>query len=149
MFQVYGSLSQWNYLRLQIWILDTLSRQWSDFEEINILNFSKILKFAIVFKMFEFFCPFFSSLADGLLEITQETQNSVEHFHCEIWKLFLNFARFSQISKISFLLDLFTNKARNLKVAESNQAKDGLTKPLPATDEANRSPVVWKQFARR
>ena len=51
----------------------------------KILNSSKILlKFAIVFKIFEYFCPLlslniitgplsFSSLADGLLVITPET----------------------------------------------------------------------------
>ena len=49
-----------------------------------------------------------------------------------------------QIFKISFffLFDLFTNKARKLNVAQSNQAKANLTKPWLATDEANRSPVV-------
>ena len=40
-----------------------------------------------------------------------------------------------------FLLDLFTNKAWKLKVAESSHAKASLTKPCLATDEANRSPV--------
>ena len=35
------------------------------------------------------------------------------------------------------------------KVAESNQAKDRLTKPWLATDKANRSPVVREKFARR
>ena len=44
---------------------------------------------------------------------------------------------------------LFTNKARKLKGAESNQAKASLTKPWLAADEANRSPVVWEQFAQR
>ena len=37
---------------------------------------------------------------------------------------------------------LFTNKARKLKVAESNQAEASPTKPWLAADEANRSPVV-------
>ena len=53
-------------------------------EDFNILNFGKILlKFAIVFKICEYFCPFlsltiitgrrsFSSLADGLLDVTPE-----------------------------------------------------------------------------
>ena len=40
-------------------------------------------------------------------------------------------------------------KARKLKVAELNQAKDSLKKPWLATDEANRLSVVWEQFARR
>ena len=43
----------------------------------------------------------------------------------------------------------FTNKARKLKVAESNQAKASLTKQWLATDEANRSLVVCEEFARR
>ena len=47
-----------------------------------------------------------------------------------------------QIFKISFLFDSFTNKARKLRVAESNQDKASLSKPWLATDEANRSPVV-------
>ena len=52
-------MSQWNYFRLKTGILDTLLRQWSGFEDINILNLSKILlKFAIVFKMFEYFLSF-------------------------------------------------------------------------------------------
>ena len=87
MFQVYESLSQWNYWKPKIWILDSLLRQWNGFEDFSFLNFSKIsLKFATVFKIFEFFCPFlsltivtgqwsFSSLADGLLNITPETKN--------------------------------------------------------------------------
>ena len=100
-----------------------------------------------LFKIFEYFCPFlsltiitgqrsFSSLADRLLNLTPETKNSFEHFHCEIWKPFF------QILQISFLFDLFTNKAIKLKVAESNQAKASLSKPWLATDEANHSPVV-------
>ena len=56
------------------------------------LNLSRILlNFAIVFKFFEYFCPFlslaiitgqrsFSSLSDGLPGITSETKNSFEHF---------------------------------------------------------------------
>ena len=63
-----------------------------------------LLKIAIVFKIFEYFCPFlsltiitvtiitgqrsFSGLAYGLLDIAPETKNSCEHFYCEIWKLF-------------------------------------------------------------
>ena len=81
--------------------LNSLLRQWNGFEDFNVLNFGKILlKFAIVFKIFECFCPFlsltiiigqrsFSSLADGLLDITQERKNSFEHFHFKIWKLFI------------------------------------------------------------
>ena len=67
----------------------------------------------------------------------------------QLRKLFLlqNFAIFFKIS--IFLFDLFTNKARKLKFSESIQAKARLTKPWLATDEANRSPVVWEQFAGR
>ena len=85
-------------------ILDNLLRQLNCFEDLYILNFSKILlKFAIVFKIFEYFCSIlrltiitgqrsFSSLADGLLDITTETKNSFEHYYRQIWKLFfLNF----------------------------------------------------------
>ena len=43
---------------------------------------------------------------------------------------------------MSSLFDLFTNKARKLQVAQSNQAKASLIKPWLAADEANRSPVV-------
>ena len=81
-------------------MLDSLLKQWNGFEVFKVLNFSKILlKFAIVFKIFECFCPFLSltiitgqrsflSLADGLLDMTQKRKNSFEHFHCNIWKLF-------------------------------------------------------------
>ena len=78
-------------------ILDSLLRKWNGIEDFNVLNFSKIsLKFAIVFKIFCLFLSLtiitgqrsFSGLADGLLDITPETKNSFEHFHCKIWKLF-------------------------------------------------------------
>ena len=80
--------------------MNSLLRQWNGVEDFNVLNFSKILlRFLIVFKIFECFCLFlsltiitgqrsFSSLADGLLDITQERKNIFEHFHCKIWKLF-------------------------------------------------------------
>ena len=58
----------------------------------------------------------------------------------------LNFAIFCIFLNISFLFDLFTSRARKLKVAVSNRAKASLTKPRLATDEANRSPVGWEQF---
>ena len=65
-----------------IGMLESLLRQWNGFEDFNI-NFSKILNFPIVFKVFEYFCPFLSltiitghcnflSLADGLLDETPE-----------------------------------------------------------------------------
>ena len=51
-------MSQWNHLKLEIVILDSLLRQWNGFKDF-ILNFSKILlKFAIVFKIFEYFVFF-------------------------------------------------------------------------------------------
>ena len=64
-----------------------------------------LLKFAIVFKIFEYFRPFlsltiitgqrsFSGLAYGLLDIAPETKNSCEHFHCEIWKLFFQILKY-------------------------------------------------------
>ena len=51
------------------------------------------------------------------------------------------YAIFFKIS-VFFLFDLFTNKARKLKVAKSNHAKASLTKLWLTTDEANRSPVI-------
>ena len=67
-------------------------------EDINIKNFSKILlKFSIVFRIFEYFCPFLSLTiitdkrsclrpADGLHDKNRDTKNVFEHFlH---WKLF-------------------------------------------------------------
>ena len=88
MFQAYGSLSQWNYFRLETGILDNLMRQGNGSYDIIVLNFSKILfTFAIFFDIFSifFFCPFlslttitgqrnFSSLGDGLLDRTFETK---------------------------------------------------------------------------
>ena len=60
------------------------------------------------------------------------------------------FEKLVKFLKFSFVFDFFfTNKARKLKVAESDQAKASLTEPWLVTDEANRSPVVWEQFARR
>ena len=42
-------MSQWNHLKLEIGIVDSLLRQWNGFEDIFILIFSKILlNFAIV-----------------------------------------------------------------------------------------------------
>ena len=93
-------MSQWNYLKLEIGLLDSLLWQRNSFEAFNILIFSKILlKFTIVFKVFWIFLSFsslaiitgqwsFSNLADGLLDITPEIKSSFEPFHCEIWKHF-------------------------------------------------------------
>ena len=89
-------------------------RQWMDFEDSNILNYSKILlKFAIVFKIFEYFCPFqsstiitgqrnFLSFADGLHDRTPEIRNGFEHFFHEIRKLF--FCDILQILRYQFLM---------------------------------------------
>ena len=80
MFQVmdlYESVKRFKTIQLRI--LDSLLRQWNGFEDLNTLNFRKILlNIAIVFKIFEYFCPIlsltiingqrsFSSLADGYL----------------------------------------------------------------------------------
>ena len=72
-------MSQWNYLKLEIGIMDTLLRQWIGFEDFKILNSSNILK-----EICNFF-PFpsltiitgqrsFSSLSDWLRDITSETK---------------------------------------------------------------------------
>ena len=51
-------MSQWKNLGLEIGILDSLLRKLNGSEDISITIFSKILlKFAIVFKMFKYFCP--------------------------------------------------------------------------------------------
>ena len=61
----------------------SLLRQLNGFEDLNILNFSKILlNFAIVFKIFKYFCPFtiitgqrsFSSHEDELLDLNIEAK---------------------------------------------------------------------------
>ena len=58
----------------------------------------------------------------------------------------LNIAIICIFVNISFSFSLFTNKARKLKFAESNQAKAGLTKLWLATDAcrsfASNSPDV-------
>ena len=65
------------------------------------------------------------------------------NFHCKIWKLLFEILQyFVKFLNICFLFDLFTNKARKLKVAESNQAKGSLTKQWLATDETDCSPGV-------
>ena len=66
-----------NYLKLKIGILDSLLRQWNVFEYFNTLNFSRSL--AIITGQRSF-----SSLLDGFPDITSETKNSFEHFHCKI-----------------------------------------------------------------
>ena len=114
-------MSQRNYVKLETGILDSLSRQLSFFEGF-FLNFSKILlKFPIIFKIFEYSCPFLSltiiygqrsisSLAYRLIDLTAETKNSFEQFRCELWKLFFKFCNVLQIFKISvfYLIYLLT-----------------------------------------
>ena len=84
-------MSEWNFLRFDIGILANLLRQRIDFEDINILNFSKILlNFAIVFKIFVLFWVFvvkiytsqrkFWSLENALLDRTTETTNILNAF---------------------------------------------------------------------
>ena len=104
--------SQWNYLKLEIGIQDSLWRQWNGFEDFKILNFCKILlKFAIVFKIFEFFCPFlsltiitdpgsFSSHADVLRDKIQR-QIVILKFLLRNMEAFLKFCDILQILKIS------------------------------------------------
>ena len=72
MFQVYGSLSQWNFLKQEIGILDSLLIKWNGFEDFNILNFSTILlNSAIVFKIFEYFVRLRSLLAKEVFQVVQ------------------------------------------------------------------------------
>ena len=81
-------MSQWNYLKLEIGILDSVLRQWNDFEDF-IYNFCKI------------------NGADFLV-------TRLENYHLQ-----------NRIKlKLASLLWL-------------------------STDEANRSQVIWEQFARR
>ena len=200
------------------------------FEDNSVTNICKILlKFAVVFKIFEYFCPFLSltiktgkrsflCLADGLHDKNPGSKNGFKHFlHCG--NFLLNFGL-----SVFFLYDLVTNKARKLEVVVSNlimekilsslslslslsvlvgvsfllflfhvlsrtlslslslslsllnsfvdaalqrllcgvrsssitltsrpfnQGKANVTKQWLGTDEANRSSVVWEQFARR
>ena len=90
------------------WYLETM--EWCS-EDIFITTFCKILsKFAIVLKMFEYFCPLlslmiitgqrsFSSLADGLHEKNPETKNVFERaLYCEMWKLFFGILHFKFFS---------------------------------------------------
>ena len=51
---------------------------------------------------------------------------------------------FASCLNISFLFDLFTNKARKLKVEESIQASASFNKTWLATDKANGSPVLLR-----
>ena len=52
-------MSQWNYLKLEIGILDSLMRQLNGFEDFSIFIFGKILlKFVIVFQNFWIFLSF-------------------------------------------------------------------------------------------
>ena len=88
----------------------------------------------------------FSILADQLLDIIAERKTVLNFSTAKSGSFSF---KILQIFKISVLFDLFTNKARKLKAAESNQASASLNKPWLATDKAKRSPVVGEQFARR
>ena len=109
-----------------------------------------MLKFAIVSKIIEYFCASqltiitgqrsFSSLADHLFDITPDTENSFEPF--SLRNLEASLLNSISFQNISFLFELFTSKARKLKVAESNQAKAGLDKLWLAAVKAISSPVV-------
>ena len=86
----------------------------------SLLN-QNLLKFAIFYEIF----PYFLSFCE---------------FNDHYWptKLFVFEMGYRfKIFKISVFL--FTNNARKLKVAESDQATTSLTKPWLATDEASRS----------
>ena len=108
-------------LNLEIVILDSLLRQWNVFEDFNVLNFNKILlTFAIVFKMFECFCPFlsltiitgqrsFSSLADELLDITQEKKTVLNIFTAKSGSFLFKFS----ISANFWLMICFLIKLEN------------------------------------
>ena len=84
----------------------------------NLMNFSKVLlKFAFVFKVFEYFCPFtiisdqrrFSSHADELLDITPETKIVLKILTAKSGSLFKSFAILGNFLKYQFFL--FTKKA--------------------------------------
>ena len=129
MLQVYWSL--WTSetvkgLKLASWIVSCDNGM--VFSTFNITNFGKILlKIAIVFKIFEYFCPFLSltintgqrsflSLADGLHDKYPESKTVFEHFlYCKMCKLFLLHFALS----VFFLYDLVANKSRKLEVVES------------------------------
>ena len=76
-------MSQWNYLMLEIGILDSLLK--------NFLKFAILLK--KILDIFVFLSltiiSGFSSLADGFHEINAETKNVFEQFlRCEMWNCF-------------------------------------------------------------
>ena len=66
-------MSQWNYIKLEIGIQDSLLRQWNGFEDSNNLNFSKIvLKFAIFeYFVFVFFWVYRALLANEAFQVLQ------------------------------------------------------------------------------
>ena len=99
--------------------------KWIGCEDFNITNISKIsLNFATV-KIPEYFCPF------PTLTIITGQQNFFNSSRCVTWQnsrekkwfwtIFpLRNLEVFQIAFFSFLIDLITNKARKLEVAESN-----------------------------
>ena len=130
-------MSQWNCWGLEIGMLHSLLIQWNGSEVINFTNFSKILlKFAIVFKIFEYFCVVFwvlrSLLANEpfyVLQIGYMTETRRQ-------KLFLNLFFIAKCGNLfwlctfSFFYDLITNNARKLEVAESNLIMENILSSL-------------------
>ena len=108
-------MSQWNYFRLDTGILDNLLRQWNGFWDTLILTFRKMLKFAIVLKIFQYLSfsessdrywgqRNFLSLGDGLLDWTFETKNGFELFVQRSWKLLSLILLFSVLLFFTCLL---------------------------------------------
>ena len=127
-------------------------------EDINITNFSKILlKFAIVFKIFEYFSPFLSLtilngqrrfLSFGLHDKYSETNNVFEHFLYRKLETFLYFLFLLSFlnsfvdAALQRLLRGMMSSSITLISSPINPAKTYLTKQLLGADEANPSPVV-------
>ena len=92
-------------------------RKRNGFEDINVMNFvMKIfLKFVIIFRVSEKFCPFLSltiitrqenflGLADELFDKTPETKNGCERF---VWKR-KSFAKCGNLSLKFFIHEFFS-----------------------------------------
>ena len=119
MFQVlFVFMIQWNFLKLETGIIDSLSRQWSGIEEVVILNFRKILlKFAFFFENSwivsfselndDYWPKKLLSLAHELVDQTPEKKMVLNFFHSKIWTSFKFCYHF-------FLYDWITNQARKL-----------------------------------
>ena len=116
-------------------------------EDFNITNFGKILlNIAIVFKIFEYFCPFLSltiitgqrsflSLSDGLHDNYPASKTVFEPFLLRNVETFsFEFCTFS-----FFLYDLVTNKSRKLEVVESNL----IVEKFPSSPSLS---LCWRAF---